>query len=91
MDRLLDDDGFPGYRPRAEIRGGFGDPRARVIRLERVQKKRLLVVVVRFTGATTTRRYVGDGTCHVGMRRIASKKFLEGLDGRETILYDRKV
>jgi hypothetical protein len=65
--RLLDEYRFPGYRPKAEIRGVFGDPRARVIRLERAQKKRFVAVVVWFTGATTTRRYGGSEIYPVGM------------------------
>jgi hypothetical protein len=32
---LLDGYQFPGYRPRARVKGIFGDPKARVIRLER--------------------------------------------------------
>jgi len=36
--RLLDEYQFPGYRQRVDIQGVFGDPRARVIKLERVQK-----------------------------------------------------
>lgn len=37
--RLLDEYRFPGYRPKADIRGVFGDPKARVIWLERIRKK----------------------------------------------------
>jgi len=37
---LLDEYRFPGFRPRPNIQGIFGDPKARVIRLERIQKKR---------------------------------------------------
>jgi hypothetical protein len=44
--RLLDEYRFPGYRPRAGIRGVFGNPSARVIDLERVQKKRFVVDAV---------------------------------------------
>ena len=65
--RLLDEYRFPGYRPRADIRGVFGDPRARVIRLERTRKKRYAAVAERATGVITTRRYVGYETCPVGM------------------------
>jgi len=74
--RLLDEYRFPGYRPRAEVRGVFGDPRARVIRLERVQKKRLVVIVVQSTGAITTRRHVGYGTGPgvIGIDEIALRK-----------------
>ena len=34
---MLDEYQFPGYRQRVDIQGVFGDPRARVIQLERVQ------------------------------------------------------
>ncbi|MDP2815083.1 MAG: hypothetical protein Q8O19_00205 [Rectinemataceae bacterium] len=37
--RLLDEYRFSGFRPRAEIKGVFGDSKARIIRLERRQKK----------------------------------------------------
>jgi transposase len=39
ISRLLDVYQFPGFRPKATIKGIFGDPKARVIRLERRQKK----------------------------------------------------
>jgi hypothetical protein len=76
--RLLDEYRFPGYRPRAEVRGVFGDPRARVIRLERTPKKRFVAVVVRFTGATTTGRYVEYETCLAGMRGFTWRWRFEG-------------
>jgi hypothetical protein len=65
--RLLDEYQFPGFRPRSEIQGIFGDPRARVIRLDRTQKKLHAAVAVLFTGVTTTRQYDGYGICPVGM------------------------
>ena len=34
---LLDEYRFPGYRPRARIKGIFGDPAARVVTLVRTQ------------------------------------------------------
>lgn len=37
--RLLDEHQFPGYRPRVDIQGVFGDPRAQVIQLGQTQKK----------------------------------------------------
>jgi hypothetical protein len=61
--RLLDEYRFPGYRPRAGIRGVFGDSRARVIQLDRTQKKRYVGVAEQSIGAITTRRYVGYGIC----------------------------
>ena len=39
--RLLDEYRFVGFRPQSEIRGIFGDPYARVIRLKRIQKNDL--------------------------------------------------
>lgn len=57
--RLLDEYRFPGFRPRAEIQGVFGDPKARVIHLKRTQKKQYAGNVARFIGVITTRRFVG--------------------------------
>jgi len=37
--RLVDLYRFPGFRPRASVRGVFGDPQARVVSLERRGKK----------------------------------------------------
>ncbi len=64
--RLLDEYRFPGYRPKATIRGVFGDPRARVIQLKKTQKKRYAVVVGRFIGVITTRRFGGFDAGGVG-------------------------
>jgi len=65
--QLLDEYRFPGFRPRADVHGVFGDPKARVIRLERTQKKRSVDVVEKCTESTTTRRFGGYEICHVGM------------------------
>ena len=61
--QLLDEYRFPGYRPRAQIQGIFGDPKARVIRLERTQKKRHADVAAYGIEAITTRRCGGYGIC----------------------------
>lgn len=66
--QLLDEYRFAGFRPRAGIQGKFGDPRARIIRLERTQKKQSVDVVGKYTGATTTRRFGAYGIYRVGMR-----------------------
>ncbi|MBF8277140.1 MAG: hypothetical protein HW390_2213 [Candidatus Brocadiaceae bacterium] len=42
--RLLDEYRFPGFSPRAEIKGIFGDPKARLVILKRVQKNNLRVL-----------------------------------------------
>ena len=63
--RLLDEYRFPGFRPKAEIKGIFGDSKARVIQLVRTQKKRYAVVMVQCIGVITTRKYVECETCPV--------------------------
>lgn len=66
--QLVDEYRFPGYRPKARIKGEFGDPKARIIRLERTQKKQSVDVVERHTEVITTRRYDVSGIYPVGMR-----------------------
>ncbi|OGV97665.1 MAG: hypothetical protein A2W53_08060 [Nitrospinae bacterium RIFCSPHIGHO2_02_39_11] len=66
--RLLDEYQFPGFRPKAGIQGIFGDPKARVIRLKRTQKKQYAAHAEQFIGVITTRRCVGYGIYHAGMR-----------------------
>jgi len=65
--RLLDEYEFPGFRPRAGIAGIFGDPRARVIRLERRQKKHPVGYVEQPIGVSTTRNLGGYGIYPAGM------------------------
>jgi hypothetical protein len=43
--RLWDAYAFPDFRPEGTVRGIFGDPKARIIRLRRRSKKRGAVVV----------------------------------------------
>jgi hypothetical protein len=57
--KLMDEYRFPGFRPRAEVQGIFGDPRARVIRLKRTQKKRYVAGVGDPIAVITTRKYGG--------------------------------
>lgn len=71
--RLLGEYRFPGFGPRAEIKGIFGDSKARVIQLKRTQKKRYAGVVERFIGGITIRRYVGYEICPVGMHGFTWK------------------
>jgi hypothetical protein len=65
--KLLDEYRFPGFRPKAEIKGIFGDPKARVIKLERTQKKQYAGNVARFIEVITTRRCDGYEIYHVEM------------------------
>lgn len=53
----MDEYRHPGFRPGARIKGVFGDPQARVIRLERRKKKQSVDIVEQFAGVTTTRRF----------------------------------
>ena len=43
--RLWDAYAFPDFRPEGTVRGIFGDPKARIIRLRRRSKKRCAAVV----------------------------------------------
>jgi len=72
--RLLDEYRFPGFGPRAEIKGIFGDQKAWVIRLKRTQKKQSRGVVEEFIVAITTRRCVGYGIYLVGMHGFTWKR-----------------
>lgn len=50
----------------SKIQGIFGDPKARVIRLKRTQKKQHVVAAAPYVAAITTRQYGGFGTSHAG-------------------------
>ncbi len=65
--QLLDEYRFPGFQPRSTIQGIFGDPRARIIRLDRTEKKRRAVSAELHIGATTTRQCGGYETYCAGM------------------------
>ncbi len=65
--RLLDEYRYPGFRPKADIKGVFGDPKARVICLDRTGKKRSAAVVGPRMGAITTRGFGGFGIYPAGM------------------------
>jgi hypothetical protein len=55
--RLLDEYRFPGFRPVAKIKGKFGDSNARIISLERRQKKRYVAVAEQFIEAIMTTKH----------------------------------
>jgi len=65
--RLLDEYQFPGFRPRSKIQGIFGDPKARVIGLDRTQKKRHAVAAALYIAVITTRQNDRYGICPAGM------------------------
>jgi len=72
--RLLDEYWFPGFSPRAEIKGIFGDPKARAILFKRTQKKQYADVAARFIGAITTRQFGGYGTYPAGIQGFIWKR-----------------
>jgi hypothetical protein len=61
--RLSDGYSFAGFRARATVRGVFGDPDVRILRLERRSKKRFAVVAGKSRSAGTTGEYVRFATC----------------------------
>lgn len=75
---LLDEYLHPGCRPKAEIRGVFGDPFARIIRLERTQKKQFAEYAARATAAITTRSSGGCETYRVGTHESTCKWMCDG-------------
>jgi len=62
---LYDSYQFPGFTPQRSIIGIFGDPHARVIRLDRRGKKQPAVCAARFTDLFTTIRSAGSATVPV--------------------------
>ena len=57
---------FPGFRPAPTVVGIFGDPKARVIRLQRRGKKRRAEPAGSSIIPGTTGRYAVFATCPVG-------------------------
>src|SRR5450755_4091761 len=67
---------FPGFRPRPTVRGVFGDPKARVITLERRSKKRPAAAVVERSWVGTTGGRVRFAICPAAIRVfISSSRF----------------
>ena len=64
--RLYDAYRFPGFIPRAMLKGLFGDSHARIIPLQRRGKKRFVARVGEFPALTTTGRRGWFGTSHAG-------------------------
>jgi len=66
--RLLDAYGFVGFRPRAEVRGVFGDPKARVVTLDRRGKKRFADIADALRRVGTTDASGGFAICRAATR-----------------------
>jgi hypothetical protein len=65
--KLLDEYRFSGFRPLAGVKGKFGDNKARVIRLARLQKKLSAAVAGAFIRVFTTGRPGKSGICQRAM------------------------
>ena len=63
--RLDDTYGFPGFRPSATVRGVFGDPKVRILRLQRRGKNPAVAAVAVFIEHSTITRCAGYGTSPV--------------------------
>ena len=63
--RLLDAYRLPGFCPREPVRGIFGDPQARVVKLVRRSKKPLVAAAGEFTPDGTTG---GRGGCEESLQ-----------------------
>src|SRR5256714_14901825 len=68
--RLWDAYCFPGFRPQPTVCGVFGDPIARVIRLTRRSKKRLVAVAGASRWAGTNARCGVGAACSFGASRF---------------------
>src|SRR6202045_4755289 len=69
--RLWDAYSFPGFRPEPTVQGVFGDPKARVIRLNRRSKKRRAAAAVGSRWAGTIARRGAWAICRAATRKIA--------------------
>jgi len=68
--RLADAYSFPGFRPLATVVGIFGNPRARVLQLQRRGKKRFVASAAKPAGPSTTGRFGGFALSSCGDTRV---------------------
>jgi hypothetical protein len=68
--RLVDLYRFPAFRPRATVRGVFGDPKARVVRLERRGKKLCVESAVKPRAESTIASCAGCETFRRGHQNL---------------------
>ena len=74
--KLLDEYRFPGYYPKATVKGKFGDNKAMIIQLVRFQKKLFVAVVAQFTSTSMTGKSGWSEICHAVMpESICQLKF----------------
>jgi hypothetical protein len=65
--RLPDTYRFPGFRPAAVVRSIFGDPKVRIVTLQRRRKKRRAASAVNPAVPTTTASSGMSATCRVAI------------------------
>lgn len=65
--RLPDTYRFPGFRPAVIVRGIFGDPKARIVTLQRRRKKRPAASAVNPSAPITTASRGASATCLVAI------------------------
>jgi len=70
--RLTDAYLFPPFAPQQRVSGIFGDPKARVIRFTRRQKKQFAELAVQPTGPSTTASYAWFAISPVATRAFTS-------------------
>jgi hypothetical protein len=80
--RLQDEYQFPGYRPKAAIKGIFGDSHSVIVQLTRLQKKLFADVAELNTGRFTIGKYEGYGICHAETSGSIRKSNLDGFFAR---------
>ena len=70
---LYDTYRFEGFTPVEELKGKWGEPRVRIVRLNRRTKKRSADVVGMFKGDGMTRKHDWYETSHAGIIRFIWK------------------
>src|SRR5579863_3620143 len=83
--RLADTYRFPGFRPEHHVRGCFGDPKTRILRLVRRGKKRSAAPAVFSIGPFTTARLGGYAICPVGIRAFTWKRRSGGCPAKAAV------
>jgi hypothetical protein len=86
--RLVDVYRFPAFRPRAAVCGVFGDPKARVVRLERRGKKPCVESAVGPRAESTNRHWDGIAA-YCRPENKVSLGFVEGLNNKIRVLQRR--
>jgi hypothetical protein len=80
--RLQDAYTFPGFRPRATIKGVFGNPKARIVTLVRHSKKHAVAVVAWSALVGTIERYAGFVISLVAIRACTWSLRVAGLTAK---------